>query len=442
MSHFQTIFNKNFLSKKVLAVLFSIIFLNKCLFLHATLDPLISLSESLQLLIREQHALPTPTVSDEEKRLKDEEDRIKKEKEEQLKKQLEEKLRQEEEKRLKDKEEQIKKEAEKRKFEEEEKIKKQKEKEEELKKKIEEEKRLKDEEERIKKEAEKRKFEEEEKIKKQKEEEELKKKIEEEKRLKDEEERIKKEAEKKKLELAEKPVSKEQESSFLNAVKTGDTAQVQEYLKTSKKFLKSTDEDGKTAIDLALSNRHLKTASALILAGGDVSKSDASIIINDYWETPIFIAAREGNLELFNALVEKSDLTKKNMLNQSLLHVAAAGGNGKILEQLLTKIKPLPITDPFNPPVKPVNFQDTLGQTALHKAVISRNLDACKVLINYYYTHVNDPDKTGKKPLYYANKDDVDIIKLLLKKGAEKSDINTQGESLNQFLANRGIAVE
>lgn len=67
----------------------------------------------------------------------------------------------------------------------------------------------------------------------------------------------------------------------------------------------------------------------------------------------------------------------------------------------------------------PVNAQDIYGMTSLHYAMRSRNADAAIVLLNAG-ADPDIPDRDGLRPLSMVGytKDRLDVIELMLKKGA------------------------
>ena len=88
-----------------------------------------------------------------------------------------------------------------------------------------------------------------------------------------------------------------------------------------------------------------------------------------------------------------------------------------------------------------LNKPDHGGRTLLHNAVRSNELEVAKLLLDNG-ANVNAPDSDGKTPLFFAvtynsgNKDGIELIRLLLRKGAQSNESSVLFDAL-EAKANR-----
>jgi len=85
-----------------------------------------------------------------------------------------------------------------------------------------------------------------------------------------------------------------------------------------------------------------------------------------------FFAAKTNKASILNKLIKDNDLSPNDMrdqLGQTLLHVAASNGSPTVMTFLLLNYNQL------------LNIQDKAGFTALHRAIIHKQLEAAYILI-------------------------------------------------------------
>ena len=141
---------------------------------------------------------------------------------------------------------------------------------------------------------------------------------------------------------------------------------------------------------------------------------------------PLMIAAGKGRLDAFSVLIErKSGPTLKNNNRETLLHYAAQGDNGVIIEKLLS----LGLD---------IDSRSSNGLTPLMVAAFCGRLDAFSVLIE----RRSDPtlkDSNGCTMLHYAAKGGNDvIIEKLLSLGLDIDSRSSNGETPLMIAAREG----
>jgi ankyrin repeat protein len=178
------------------------------------------------------------------------------------------------------------------------------------------------------------------------------------------------------------------QKDFFLACKTGNIQEIENSLKSSffnRVGVNKRNEEGKTALIMAIIDNNYDICEFLIKKGADVNKKD-----------------------------------HKNR-NWTALFYASIGKNVKILQLLIDN-------------GARINEAGNLGMTALHWAAKSGSISACKLLIENG-ANVNARDEVKRTPLSYAYekvkfwsrgryqvyplKDFVDISNLLLDNGAE-----------------------
>jgi len=107
-------------------------------------------------------------------------------------------------------------------------------------------------------------------------------------------------------------------------------------------------------------------------------------------QTPLMIAADDGDAELTEALARLSDIDAQDYLGRTALHAAVTGGSSKCIELILD----------MNPDVEKVTVDEE--QTALHTAVRFGNLKAVSLIAEEFPCRVDKVNAAGLTPLDLA----------------------------------------
>jgi ankyrin repeat protein len=198
--------------------------------------------------------------------------------------------------------------------------------------------------------------------------------------------------------------------------------------------LNEKDNDGKTALDLALDRTdsavHAFTAEKLVLAGvysqhpfytyfaPAVRSSNYNIRLNDGY-TVYHYAAREGYTGFIDFLIAKgADCNIKNSSGAAPLHEAARNGKIEAMEKLIAA-------------GADVNMQDAKGNTPLHLGTPpAQHLRAVQLLLSKG-ANPNLRDEHGEIPLQVAITlhRDTELIETLLAGGSDVSNRNIEGKT-------------
>ena len=119
-------------------------------------------------------------------------------------------------------------------------------------------------------------------------------------------------------------------------------------------------------------------------------------------QTPLMIAADNGDAELTGVLASLSDVDAQDYLGRTALHAAVTGGSSKCVEIVLD----------LNPDVENVTVDEE--QTALHTAVRFGNLKAVSLIAEEFPCRLDKVNAAGLTPL--------DMVKDLLKNYEEWKD--------------------
>jgi ankyrin repeat protein len=131
------------------------------------------------------------------------------------------------------------------------------------------------------------------------------------------------------------------------------------------------------------------------------------------WRQPIHHAALFGKIKAIEFLIENgADVNAKGILGASTLHLAASGGQVETCKFLIKKGVPVDVKNTNND--TPLHFAAKTGQAKVIKYLISKGAD------------VNALGDFNHPPLYVAaGKGHLDACKILLEKGTSKENINS-----------------
>ncbi|MFT4059213.1 MAG: ankyrin repeat domain-containing protein [Legionella sp.] len=151
-------------------------------------------------------------------------------------------------------------------------------------------------------------------------------------------------------------------------------------------------------IHIAILNRQQKVVDLLLAVKGVATKKDSRALV------PLHYAACHGSLGIMESCCKVTDLDIRDDEERTPLLWAASVGNQSALELLIKKG-----ADPL--------LTDYQGLSILHHAVIREDEAMVSWIVNNESLLLNQPDREGNSPLYYAQMASP-IEKLLLSKGA------------------------
>lgn len=159
-----------------------------------------------------------------------------------------------------------------------------------------------------------------------------------------------------------------------------------------------------------------------------------------YIRTPLMSAVQLKNLKVVKYLIsKKANINYVNRFGHTLLHVAAMSPNNKILKYILT----------FNLDINKLDLRggSVLDRSMRYVALQDKGLENMKLVLNQKNgnKHIN-LISNGYTPLMVAN-DKKDVVKLLLKYGADTKITNKKGDTalsmlMSKVCRNHGDVVE
>ena len=182
------------------------------------------------------------------------------------------------------------------------------------------------------------------------------------------------------------------------------------------------DEDGRTALMVAVVKNNADCVKALLVVGADVNAKN-----KNGW-TALMLATGLGYTDCVKTLLEAgADVNEENKNGATALMTAVAKGHTDCMKALLEA-------------GADVNAKNKNGYTALMAAVTKNNVDCVKVLLKAG-ADVNAKDKDGITTLMRAVlKGHTDCVKTLLKAGADVNAKFEDGSTALMIAATLGHA--
>lgn len=138
-----------------------------------------------------------------------------------------------------------------------------------------------------------------------------------------------------------------------------------------------------------------------------------------------------NKIDIVELLVDrgaKLDITDND--NRSVLYIAIKYGYSDMLRLLLDLNK-------TSIGISIVDIQDVNGNTPLHYAIGSKNIDMCRMLIEHGESNVNVKDNNGNTSLHLAvYSRDIDLCKLIIDNNGKIDSKNNTGESALHMACN------
>lgn len=199
-----------------------------------------------------------------------------------------------------------------------------------------------------------------------------------------------------------------------------------------KKFNVDVNKVGFPIMIFAVGTNDIKTTKKLIELGVDIDK----IRMGEY-ETLLMFALEMGNIDIIKLLVQsgvdihvKNDKKQNALLYAVYLSAFAIDKDIKLKGKKLQDVVEMLINNNIS-----INDKDKDGNTAMHYACESRNLELVKLLLQHNAV-INEKNKFGFTPLMHAVESlfrpvNTQIVNLLINHGA---DINAQNNDGNTAL--------
>lgn len=177
--------------------------------------------------------------------------------------------------------------------------------------------------------------------------------------------------------------------------------------------------DGKTAFIAAIDSRNFDIASLLLSKGANIEQKD------NIGNTPLIHAAEVGNLPAIKFLLENNaNLNAKNYDGETALSKASNAGHDYVVLFLLTNN---------------TEIDNKIAFKILSDAIKSNNMDLLSVILEKTPSLINEKDSSGKTPLILAvSEDNIDAVKFLISKGANKNAQDNNGMTPLMFAARDG----
>ncbi|KAJ5280836.1 Mg2+ transporter protein CorA-like/Zinc transport protein ZntB [Penicillium angulare] len=198
---------------------------------------------------------------------------------------------------------------------------------------------------------------------------------------------------------------------------------------------------GHTILHLAAGGGNLDIVQTLLR-----TRSDFLEVRNEFEETPLFLAAENGEYDVFSCLLEaNADVTARDYFENSILHAAADGGNLGIVKAILeqkseflelsnddgdtpllaaVKFNKLEVADFLLSQGANIDIQGENGEKLFRTAAGYGSLGMVQKLLDDRHELLELPSENDETPLLIAaKKSRLEVVKLLCR---NRADINTQ----------------
>ena len=195
--------------------------------------------------------------------------------------------------------------------------------------------------------------------------------------------------------------------------------------------------DGMNCLHIAALNGHLRLCKVLL----EFYNVDLQMINDNGWSV-LHSAAKYGNIELFQYLIDKgSDVYRRKRDGMNCLHIAAVNGRFRLCKVLLETYKPnLQMSDDDGWSVlhfaakagnielfqylidkgSDVYRQKGDGMNCLHIAAVNGHLRLCKMLLETYKLDLQMTDDNGRSVLHSVSEDgNLELFQYLIEKGSD-----------------------
>lgn len=198
---------------------------------------------------------------------------------------------------------------------------------------------------------------------------------------------------------------------LFDAAQDGDVDTINELMENKSIHVDATDDDGNTALFVAIEDGNIEVIKVLLKHGADIN-----IIAND--QTPLLFAIYEGKPEVVKLLLSRGAKVEEG---ESALQHAYKSGRQEIVQVLMEQ---------------GANAEevDCEGTSAFQAAIRGGNVSLVKSLLGKY--DIEKKDEYGKTALFYAKHPG--IVELLLDHGA-RIDVKVTQDAWNRNVAHHAI---
>ncbi|KFQ45890.1 Nuclear factor NF-kappa-B p105 subunit, partial [Nestor notabilis] len=191
------------------------------------------------------------------------------------------------------------------------------------------------------------------------------------------------------------------------------------------------DDNGDNVLHLAIIHLHTKLVRDLLEVMADLNYNDIINMRNDLYQTPLHLAVITKQAEVVEDLLKAgADVSLLDRHGNSVLHLAAAEGDDKILG-LLLKHKKISTM---------VNLSSGEGLSAIHMVVMANSMSCLKQLIAAGVNVNAQEQKSGRTALHLAvEQENIPLAGCLLLEGdADVDSITYDGTTPLHIAAARG----
>ena len=219
--------------------------------------------------------------------------------------------------------------------------------------------------------------------------------------------------------LYKKIKNKKAPEILAQAVKTGDLELTDFFIKKKIPLTYETQRDN--ILTLAIKSKNIDIIKKVLKNNKNLLNKPTK-----YGDYPVMIAITKGNYNIFMELLKYKniDLSVKNKLNQTVLHIAAQRFK---TDQIIKKLLDMKID---------ANITDIYGKTALFYLITRQNDSVIKYLIDK--TDLTIRDKNNKTVYFYATAN-YNVFNLLVIKHRPQLKLkDNTGKSLLLYIIDRG----
>jgi ankyrin repeat protein len=173
--------------------------------------------------------------------------------------------------------------------------------------------------------------------------------------------------------------------------------------------IKAKDKRNQTALLRAAENGHYDIVQLLLNHGADVADKD-----NFEGYNPLFLAAKGGHRDIVQLLMRHgANVHDSGSWGKvSALHVAAERGHLEIVRSLLAGVA--------------VNIPTMRLETPLHFALLGKEYEVARILVEEYDANVNAFSGSGQTPFHFAIEDgNEDLVSFFI---GQRAEINSQAQ--------------
>ncbi|XP_030305671.1 nuclear factor NF-kappa-B p105 subunit isoform X2 [Calypte anna] len=191
------------------------------------------------------------------------------------------------------------------------------------------------------------------------------------------------------------------------------------------------DDNGDNVLHLAIIHLHTELVKNLLEVMPDLNYNDIINMRNDLYQTPLHLAVITKQAEVVEELLKAgADVSLLDRHGNSVLHLAAAEGDDRILSLLLRHKKISPMVNLFNGE----------GLSAIHMVVLANSMSCLKQLIAAGVSVNAQEQKSGRTALHLAvEQENIPLAGCLLLEGDADVDSTTyDGTTPLHIAAGRG----